>query len=475
MTSGINFWDGQVWAFVVTMFYLFAAMIVANTLRNTIRPLRLLMIPSSVLGGLLLLLVSFVYKEISGKALIPTVTLEMLTYHGLGLGFVAMALRNIEKKQDKRSRTGAFDAGTTVVSGYLIQGVTGLALSLLCWYLLRSFWASGLLLPMGYGQGPGQAYNWGHNYETLYGFAGGTSFGLTVAAMGFLSASIGGVIYLNRLRRKGILKAPGGGFQEGETMTGEMLGGKNEIPMAESMDKFTVQLALVFIAYIAAYLFMKGVDLIVESGILGNFGFNTVRPLIWGFNFLFGTVSAILEKLLLQGLRKKGVIRREYTNVFMQNRIAGFMFDVMVVASIAAIDLSAFARSEFIVPLSIICVAGAVVTYAYLRFLCPRVFPAYPHEAFLSLYGMQTGTASTGVILLREADPNFETQASDNLVYHQPWAIVFGFPMLLLLPVAAVSPARAWVTLGILAILFAALQLIVFRKLIFRRRRKGTN
>ena len=76
------------------------------------------------------------------------------------------------------------------------------------------------------------------------------------------------------------------------------------------------------------------------------------------------------------------------------------------------------------------------------------------------------------MILLREADPNFETQASDNLVYHQPWAIVFGFPMLLLLPVAAVSPARAWVTLGILAILFAALQLIVFRKLIFRRRRK---
>ena len=472
MTTGINFWDGQVWAFVVTMFYLFAAMILANTLRNTIRPLRKLMIPSSVLGGILLLLISVIYEECSGKPMIPTLTLEMLTYHGLGLGFVAMALRNIEKKQDKRSRSGAFDSGVTVVSGYLIQAVTGIVISLICYYLLRSFWASGLLLPMGYGQGPGQAYNWGHNYEALYGFEGGTSFGLTVAAMGFLSASVGGVIYLNRLRRKGILKG-GSGFVENETLTAEQLGGANEIPLAESMDKFTIQLALVFIAYIAAYLFMKAVDLLIETGVMGNFGFNTVRPLIWGFNFLFGTLFAILEKALLRGLRKKGVIKREYTNVFMQSRIAGFMFDLMVVASIAAIDLSAFSKSEFIVPLSIICVAGALVTYAYLSFLCPRVFSAYPHEAFLSLYGMQTGTASTGVILLREMDPNFETQASDNIVYHQPWAIVFGFPMLLLLPVAAQSVVKGWVTLGILIVLFAVMQLIVFRKQIFKKKKKA--
>ena len=132
MTTGINFWNHEVWAFIVTMFYLFAAMILANTLRNTIKPLRKLMIPSSVLGGILLLLVSVIYEECSGKPMIPTVTLEMLTYHGLGLGFVAMALRNIEKKQDKRSRSGAFDSGVTVVSGYLIKAVVGLIISMVC-------------------------------------------------------------------------------------------------------------------------------------------------------------------------------------------------------------------------------------------------------------------------------------------------------------------------------------------------------
>lgn len=472
MTTGLNFWDGEVWSFILVMFCLFVSMIVANALRHMIRPLRKLLIPSSVLGGLLLLLVRFAYFELTGKELISGATLEMLTYHGLGLGFVAMALRNIEKKQDKRSRSGAFDAGVTVVSGYLIQSVVGLLVTMVCYYLLDSFWASGLLLPMGYGQGPGQAYNWGHNYELLYGFEGGTSFGLTVAAMGFLAASIGGVIYLNRMRRKGLLQAGSDGIYAAERLTPDQLGGENEIPLAESMDKFTVQLALVFIAYIAGYLFMSGVDAVIRTGVLGSFGFNTIRPLMWGFNFLIGSIFAMLEKALLRKLRAVGIVKREYTNLFLQNRIAGFMFDVMVVASIAAISLSAFSNPEFVVPLSIISVAGAVITYYYLDHLCKRVFPHYPNEAFLSLYGMLTGTASTGVILLREADPNFDTQASDNIVYHQPWAIVFGFPMLLLLPVAAQSVAKGWITLAVLLLLFAAMQLIVFRKHIFKRKKK---
>ena len=93
MTTGLNFWDIPVWSFVLTMFFLFFSMMVANTMRNIIRPLRKLMIPSSVLGGLILLLADFLCRQICGKSLVSASTLEMLTYHGLGLGFVAMALR----------------------------------------------------------------------------------------------------------------------------------------------------------------------------------------------------------------------------------------------------------------------------------------------------------------------------------------------------------------------------------------------
>ena len=471
MTTGMNLWDANVWSFIITMTLLFVSMIIANTLRNTIPALRRLMIPSSVLGGFLLLIVNTIFKNVLNISLYDNGMLETLTYHGLGLGFSAMALRTIEKKSDNRSKTGAFDSGVTVVSTYLLQAVLGLVVTVILFFAINSFFASGILLPMGYGQGPGQAYTWGHTYEASYGFTNGTSFGLAVSSMGFVSASIGGVIYLTSLRRRGKFSGDIGKDASDAHMTIDEYAGKNEIPLSESMDKFTVQVALVFLAYILAFLFMKGVNVIVDTGVLGGLG-KTVQSMIWGFQFLFGTIFAILVRTVLNKLRKKEIVKRDYVNNFMMNRISGFMFDIMVIASIAAIDLNAFLTPSFIVPLSVICILGAVASYLYLKVVCRRVFPMYEDAAFLSMYGMLTGTASTGAILLREVDPKFETQASDNLVYHQPWAILFGFPMFLLLGVAPQSLGKCILTLVICIVLFAVMNLIIFRKSIFKKKAK---
>ena len=469
MTTGMNLWDPGVWSFVITMTLLFVSMIIANTLRNTIPALRRLMIPSSVLGGFILLIINTIFKNCLNIELYQTSLLETLTYHGLGLGFAAMALRNVDKKQDNRSKTGAFDSGVAVVSTYLLQAVAGLAVTIILFYALNSFFASGILLPMGYGQGPGQAYTWGHTYEVSYGFTNGTSFGLAVSSMGFVCASIGGVVYLRYMRRKGRFCGETGKDAVDDDMTLEHYAGKNEIPLSESMDKFTIQVSLVFLAYILAFLFMKGVNVIVDTGILGGLG-KTVQSMIWGFQFLFGTIFGILVRTVLNNLRKHNIAKRDYINNFMMNRISGFMFDIMVIASIAAIDLNAFLIPSFIVPLSIICVLGAVLTYLYLRLVCRRIFPMYEDAAFLSLYGMLTGTASTGAILLREVDSKFETQASDNLVYHQPWAILFGFPIFLLLGVAPQSMEKCILTLILCVLLFALMNVILFRKGLFKKK-----
>ena len=471
MTSGTNFWDANVWSFISTLTILLSAMMIANSLRNIIKPLRKLMIPSSVLGGFLILLADYIFKQIFGHSMFVISTLESLTYHGLGLGFVAMSLRNTEKPKGHKKSSDTFDTGLVVVSTYLMQAILGLIITIALFYLIGSFAASGILLPMGYGQGPGQAYNWGRIYENLYGFTNGTSFGLTVAAMGFVAASLGGIVYLNVLRRKGEFFGEIGGNVKDDHLTAETITGNNEVPLSESMDKLTIQIALMFIAYIMAYLLMRGVNAIIETGAMGDFGYNTVQPLIWGFNFLFGTICALLLKGFLKGLRKCKLVHREYTNNFMQTRVAGFMFDIMVVASIAAINLTAFQHTEFIIPLLLICTAGGVLTYLYLLPISKKIFPGYRHEAFLSLYGMLTGTASTGVILMREVDPRFETPASINLVYQQPWAILFGFPMLLLLSVAPQSIANTFLTLGVLAVLFIGMNILLFRKFIFKRKK----
>jgi len=466
----MQFWDLEVWSFIIEFAVLLAGMMVANMLRRMIKPLRQSLIPSSVIGGFLVLGVSALFRNL-GIQIFQVFTLETLTYHGLGLGFVALALKTEERQRSKKANTDIFNTGITVVSTYLLHGVIGLAITLGLSYIIGSWAAGGMLLPMGYGQGPGQAYNWGNIYQNATDyppFNGGISFGLAIAAMGFLASGIGGVIYLNVMKAKGRIKASILNPDESEEDTVEYIKVKDEIALTESLDKMTVQIGLVMLTYIAAFGIMYFSSIGLDA--LGGMAAGTVKPIIWGFNFLIGTLCAILLKFILVYCRKKEFIKREYRNNFMLNRIAGFMFDLMVVASIAAIDMSAFRERSFWIPLILLCVFGAVATYVQINIIAKRIFPDYTDEAFLALYGMLTGTVSTGIILLREADPLFETPAAKNLVYQQLWAIIFGFPMLLLMGIAPQNTRISWLVLAILVLLFAAMTALLFRKYIFKRR-----
>jgi ESS family glutamate:Na+ symporter len=63
----------------------------------------------------------------------------------------------------------------------------------------------------------------------------GGSFGLTVAAMGFVSAGLGGVVYLQRMRKKGLIKSYLENADEMEDLTAESITEKGEIPLSESL------------------------------------------------------------------------------------------------------------------------------------------------------------------------------------------------------------------------------------------------
>ena len=147
-------------------------------------------------------------------------------------------------------------------------------------------------------------------------------------------------------------------------------------------------------------------------------------------------------------------------------RACNFFFDIMVVAGIAAIRIDVLESYWGI--MIILGAAGAVITFVYTRIVAKTLFPDYSEEQFLAMYGMLTGTASTGIILLREVDVDFKTPASDNLVFQNFPAIVLGFPMLLLANLAPINPI---LTLVIFVAFFAVLNVFLFRSKIFRRRK----
>jgi ESS family glutamate:Na+ symporter len=192
-----------------------------------------------------------------------------------------------------------------------------------------------------------------------------------------------------------------------------------------------------------------------------------MRSTIYGFNFLLGVLSATLVKAIINLLKKAKLVKKEYTNNFLLTRASNFFFDLMVVAGIAAIRLDILERYWGM--MLILGVVGLVITYIYNRIVAKTLFPRYTEEQFLAMYGMLTGTASTGIILLREVDGNFDTPAADNLVYQNFPAIVFGFPMLLL---ATLAPTQPYLTLGIFVAFFAVMNVILFRSLIFKRKKK---
>ena len=458
-----NFWDSNVWGFFNVVALLLVSLLAANALKRAFRFLEASLIPTSVLAGALLLLISEAVRLITGVEIFETAFfdgrgiehMELLTYHMLGLGFVASTFKSASGKLGKKRTGEIFDTGVTTVSNYLIQGVLGLAISLIAVLVIKDFFpAAGVLLPFGYGQGTGQAMNYGNIYETQYGFAGGKSFGLTIAALGFLSASIGGVIHLNILRRQGKIKHRRN--QEGG-LRSEEIQSANEIPMMDSIDKMTIQVALVAAAYLLAYLFMLGLGALLPG----------MKAVVYGFNFLLGVLAASLIKLSLRLLKKAGVVKRDYVNSFLMTRVSNFCFDLMVVAGIAAIRLGVLERYWGVI--LIMGVLGAVLTYYYNRLVAQKLFPDYEQEQFLMMYGMLTGTASTGTILLREIDEDFRTPAADNMVYQNFPAIVFGFPMMLL---ATLAPKKPVLTLVILALFFAVMNVILFRRSIFRKKEK---
>lgn len=84
-----NFWDYSVWGTLNVVAVLLASLLVGNILKKSVGFLKDSLVPISVIGGGILILVAWVYKLITGDIMFDTTffgssgtkTLEMFTYH----------------------------------------------------------------------------------------------------------------------------------------------------------------------------------------------------------------------------------------------------------------------------------------------------------------------------------------------------------------------------------------------------------
>lgn len=452
---------GPVWGFMAQMGLLLIALMFGNTLRRKIPLFRNCLIPSALLGGALLMVFNVILKQF-GVTLVDNRIMQVITYHCLAIGFAAMSLKK-EKSAHKTKKHQVVEFGALQGGTYMLQAFVGLGITLIAFLITRYSdnvisYISGLILPLAFGQGPGNALSWDINFTNTPAtqFAGNGSFGLSLASIGFIVASVFGVLYINIHRKKS-------GLQVRSTSTKEEVVDQtnpngNDIPDSESIDKFTVQVGFVALAYALSFGFM------CLLGVISDF----TNSIAWGFNFLWASLFAMLIKFVVGKLRKHNIMHRDYINNYQMDRISGFAFDLMIVAGVAAIEINDIKR--YILPIIILSVVCTIITYIYIRLVTKHCFKGFEHEMFLMNFGTLTGTASNGMILMKEIDPSLRTPTSSLYILSNFPAMVMIAPLLFLLSFAGESLTNAGIACAIFFVLWLGYTIYLFRRKIFKKR-----
>ncbi len=444
---------------VLDMAWLSLLLIVGAGLRRYVPFFQRFMVPNNVIAGFVGLIVG---PQLLGLANISPERLGMYVYHLLALTFIAFGLR-----QPKESwGSGPLSMGFAFITTYLVQGAVGLLIALLLinTFMPDLFAGIGLLVPLGFGMGPGLAYSIGHSWEK-FGFEGGGVVGLTLAAIGFLIAYFVGIPLIQRgIRnrettlvkgieeideavRRGVLKEPPPYRSAGRLTIA-----------SEAMEPMAFQMGLIGALYLATYAFTYGVTWLMRDTVLERIDFPHI---IWSFHFVWAALITLAARKLID---KAG--RGYLIDPGLMTRSAGLFMDYLVAASIAAISFTILWAYRW--PLLLMSLLAGLATYAFHRWLMWRAFDDYHFERFIGIFGDLTGTINSGLVLVRVTDPHFETPVAEDLVYGSGVALLVGAPLLfvLTLPMTVFKNIFAneltgyWLTLGLLVAYFVLMMAI---------------
>jgi len=452
------------WDTVKDFLFLSLFLIIAIILKSKIKFFQRFLIPTAIIGGFIgLILGSEVLKLIK---LSPD-SLGKLVYHLMAIGFIALALKD---RKGSRNRDNV-NTGFIIVSTYLAQGILGFIVSLALAYTIfpNLFPPFGLLLPLGFAQGPGQAYSIGSSWEEI-GLINGGNIGLSIATIGFLWAIIFGIPLLNYLVRRKKRLGLDIDDQAGKKTIND-IAEKHTGTVSKKMfiDNLTVQLVLIGFVYLLTYFTLKGISILLEP--LGTYG-NTVANLFWGFHFVVATMIAILVRIILNILKRKNWLHINYPDNYILQRVSASSFDYMIVAAISAISIVTF-RENWI-PITIITTLGGLFTIIYAIYISKRVYKSYVLEHIVALYGMLTGTITTGVALLREIDPDSKSNVAENIVIGSAVALPLGIPLMFILGLAVTGHSANKPILYLYSLLIFIAYLAVLLFILLRRRKKSS-
>lgn len=445
------------WGIIIYFILIGVLLFVGKLLKKYVPFLNRIVLPTALLGGILGLLLSSVF--IPGSYVIDVEVMTAIVYHALAIGFISLSLKRTKTDNKKK----VWSTGMVITSTYALQGFIGILMVLL--FYSDKFVGAGMLLPLGFGQGPGLATSFGGMWsDMLNGY--GVALGASYAFLGFVFGGTIGVLAINVLsRRKGVEKTKRY-WDDSIHKTNIEIDTVKEISV---LDGLTVQVVVILVIYGLVWLTLFLLEGVLLN--LGNIG-QTVFNLLSGFNFILGIAYALIYKQIVKKIESKGKNLNFMTNDYMLSNISSLSFNFMITGAVLTITIDFL--TEFGWLLILVSAIGGFATLFYVRFITKRVYSDYKDEYFVGLFGMLTGVASTGIALLKGLDRNLESPVAEEMVLGSGTAISMALPLFGFLMLPSLGYGQSYEGLFELIALLGCLAYVIVMFVILMVRSKKT-
>jgi ESS family glutamate:Na+ symporter len=385
--------------------------VIGKFLRVKIKLLQRLYIPTSVIGGILGLLILQIGGDAvpagwtAGWSKLPGFLINIV-FAALFLGVTIPSLSTIWKKSAPQ-----LAYGQVVAWGQYFVALLFVLLLLKPLFNIPDVF--GVVLPVGFEGGHGTAAGLKEAFKT-FNWPQGTDFALASATMGVVSAIIVGIILINWAARKGythklkaldqLKKGEWGGFYNKDKRP---IAGRQTVS-ADSIDSLALHLAIIGIAVLIGYY--------IKWGMLGyeflSPGLSKLK-IFQGFPlFPLCMIGGLVVQIVVSKFKMVSPIDHS-----LMQRLSGTALDFLVVAAISTIRLEVIA--EGLIPFLMIVCVGIGWNVFCVTWLARRFLPTHWFERAIAEMGQSMGVTATGLLLLRAVDPESETDAPSAFGYKQ--------------------------------------------------------
>ncbi|MBU5626956.1 hypothetical protein KQI82_08555 [Oscillibacter sp. MSJ-2] len=379
----------------ITNFILYLAIIgillfVATVLRLKINFLKKAFIPASLIAGIIgLILGPYVLGLFSAEM---RSSLSAMPTPFIVIVFACMQL-GVKRSNLKDA---LILSAPSVIQGYLYSFVQVGVTCLLTALLFTPLWGTnsifGCIVEVGFEGGHGTAGGMTEVYAEL-GWAAGGDVGQTTATIGLIIAIVGGIILINMgvKRRYTTVLEDSSALNAGqETFTGgEKKPSTYTTISGNVVETFAFHAALIgiaiFIGKVIIYLF----DLV----------FHYSLPL-----FPFAMIGGWLLNMVLQRTPLAELMDR---GIFVH--IQSLTMDFLIVAAVASVSIPVILENWK--PLLISCTLVTAIIIWLFWWTSPRLYKKHWFECAITRFGVATGVAAIGLMLLRTCDPEMKTEA----------------------------------------------------------------